>query len=73
MTKRPTYWVGRLGERDDFGSPYGDTMYDGKTTHGPWANMSEASWRQHGVGRLGTGLGQKYRKQADGKWLKVEG
>ena len=32
--------------------------YDGKTNHGPWANMCAECFRTHGVG-LGTGLGQK--------------
>jgi len=33
--------------------------YDGKTIHGPWANMCEEHWKSHGVGRLGTGFGQR--------------
>jgi hypothetical protein len=33
--------------------------YDGKTRMGPWANMCEKHWATHGVGRLGTGYGQK--------------
>jgi len=69
-----TYWVGHLGDKDDFGLPYdGKVMYDAKTKMGPWANMSEVSWKQHGIGMLGTGYGQKYEKQVDGRWLKVEG
>jgi hypothetical protein len=32
--------------------------YDGKTTHGPWANMCEDCFERYGIG-LGTGLGQK--------------
>jgi hypothetical protein len=39
---------------------------------GPWAIMSEASWQRKGIGRTGIGFGQKYEKQEDGKWLKVE-
>jgi hypothetical protein len=67
------YWTGNLGPKDDFGRPYGDLMYDGRTNMGPWANMSHDSWMMVGVKKLGTGYGQKYRKQADGRWLKVEG
>lgn len=33
--------------------------YDGKTTFGPWAYMCEDHWKSHGVGRLGTGFGQR--------------
>ena len=39
--------------RDD-----GEAHYDGKTTHGPWANMCEKHFEAYGVG-LGTGRGQK--------------
>lgn len=31
---------------------------DGKTTHGPWANMCEEHFERHGVG-LGLGRGQR--------------
>ena len=72
-TKRPVYWGGTLPPQDDFGDKYKDTMIDGKTMEGPWANMTERSWRNHGCGRLGTGFGQKYKKQSDGRWLKIEG
>lgn len=34
-------------------------VVDGKTTRGPWANMCERHWGSHGVGRLGTGFGQR--------------
>lgn len=33
--------------------------YDGRTTFGPWANMCEFHWQQFGIGRLGTGFGQR--------------
>jgi len=71
--QKKVYWMGSIATNDDFGMPYGKFMYDGKTRSGPWANMSEKAWRMYGVGRLGTGYGQKYEKQADGRWLKVEG
>jgi hypothetical protein len=67
------YWETPLGVKDDFGELYKDVMYDGRTNVGPWANMAEQSWRIYGIGKLGTGYGQKYKKQADGRWLKVEG
>jgi hypothetical protein len=71
MIKR--YWMGEVKSRDDFGLTIANVMIDGKTKHGPWAIMTPTSWRQHGVGKLGTGYGQKYEKQADGRFLKVEG
>jgi hypothetical protein len=58
---------------DDFDEPYEDVMIDGKTKMGPWANMTPKSWTTYGIGRLGQGYGQKYEKQKDGRWLKVEG
>jgi len=67
------YWLSPVGEKDDFGSPIADEIIDGKTAMGPWALMTPKSFRLHGVGKLGLGLGQRYVKQDDGKWLKVEG
>ncbi len=68
------YWTGEIGPGDDFGMPIHDEFIDGRMKiGGKWANMSPESWKQHGIGVLGTGYGQRYKKQADGKWLKVEG
>jgi cell division protein FtsI/penicillin-binding protein 2 len=71
MVKR--YRTGEVKSRDDFGLTITNVMIDGKTKNGPWAIMTPTSWRQHGVGKLGTGYGQKYEKQIDGRFLKVEG
>jgi hypothetical protein len=73
MEAKKVYWAGKIGETDDFGNPYGNVMYDAKTFRGRWANMSEHSFNVFGVPGLGIGNGQKYEKQADGRWLKVEG
>jgi hypothetical protein len=75
MESKKVYWQGSLRSVDDFDVPYDGTMYDGRTIHGPWANMTETSWQLHAFNphRLGTGYGQKYKQQADGRWLKVEG
>ncbi len=67
------YWLSPLDTIDDFGVPYGSVMYDAKTKMGPWANMGDASWAKYGIGKLGTGFGQRYQRQEDGRWLKVEG
>lgn len=66
------YWLGFVGLKDDFDDPIKEVFIDGATVHGPWAIMTPYSHQRHGCG-LGQGRGQKYRKQADGKWLKVEG
>jgi hypothetical protein len=67
------YWMGTgIGPNDDFGKPIADEFVDGKTRMGPWAIMSPSSHRMQGLG-LGLGKGQRYKKQQDGRWLKVEG
>lgn len=70
----PRYWVGDVGQYDDFGRVIEDEFIDAPTIQGPWATMTPKSWRQNGADvKLGTGHGQRYKKQTDGKWLKVEG
>jgi hypothetical protein len=71
--ERKVYWPGELSPNDDFGVPYKNIMFDAKTKNGPWANMTEKSFRNHAVGLLGTGFGQMYEKQPDGRWLKIKG
>jgi hypothetical protein len=73
QTTEPVYWLSPVGEKDDFGDKVRSVIIDGKTKHGPWALMTPLSWDLHGIGQLGLGCGQKYEKQIDGKWLKVEG
>lgn len=70
---KDVYWLGNVGGFDDFSQPIDDEFIDGKTTMGPWAIMNPKSWEKNGVGRLGQGFGQRYKKQANGRWLKVEG
>lgn len=70
---REKCWIGPVPEADDFGQKIVDVFVDGKTVYGPWATMTPASWLHRGIGRLGQGLGQRYQKQTDGRWLKVEG
>ena len=66
------YWHGKVPANDDFDSPITDTFIDGATSYGPWAYMSPVSHKLYGRG-LGNGRGQKYQKQPNGRWLKVEG
>lgn len=67
------FWRGLVKSIDDFGCPITDEFIDGKTQRGPWAIMSLVSWEAHGFYRLGVGFGQKYKKQDNGRWLKIEG
>jgi hypothetical protein len=70
---KKVYWTGTLGLDDDFGVPFKNIMIDGKTKNGMWALMTEQSFRNYGYGLLGTGWGQMYEKQPDGRWLKIKG
>jgi hypothetical protein len=38
----------------------GDFYIDGKIKNGSWANMCIDCWKLYGVGKLGTGFGQKF-------------
>lgn len=67
------YWAGKVPSRDDFGGTITNEFVDGKSRRGPWGFFNPDSWDSYGVGRLGTGYGQRYTKLADGRWLKVEG
>jgi hypothetical protein len=66
------YWQGPVKSVDDLGHPITTVFIDGATTFGPWAIMNPDTHKQYGRG-LGVGRGQKYEKQSDGYWLKVEG
>jgi hypothetical protein len=70
-TKR--YWTDPVAPFDDYGDKLAITFIDGATRSGEWRIMTPKSWRKHGVDRLGTGFGQCYEKQPDGRWLKVGG
>jgi hypothetical protein len=73
MTTKPRYWIGDVPKQDDFGKTIDNEFIDGATRQGPWAIMTPMSWKVMGVGLLGQGRGQKYQKQKDGRWLKIEG
>lgn len=45
---------------------------DGKTIMGPWANMCDVCQGLYGY-RYNQGLGQRYERQEDGRYLKVAG
>jgi len=71
---RRVYWVGDPGAECQLcHRALKSAFVDGRTrAPGSWANMCLLCHSVYGVG-LGTGRGQLYEKQADGRWLKVEG
>jgi hypothetical protein len=67
------YWYGGPPEFCDMGGePITDFFVDGKSKMGPWGFMCASCHSRYGYG-LGTGKGQSYKKQPDGRWLKVGG
>ena len=66
------FWLGSDPEMCDIcGEPIIDEFVDGRTRQGPWGMLCPSCHEIQGVG-LGVGRGQKYRKQPDGQWLKIE-
>lgn len=71
---KEVFWLGIPPSNCDIsGERIDNEFIDGRTQNGPWAIMTPTTWNKYGVGRLGTGFGQRYVKQSSGKFLKVEG
>jgi hypothetical protein len=68
---KPKYWLGEVTKCDVCGGDFGRSMHDA-SVRGHWANVCDACFSDEGCS-TGTGHGQSYRKQADGRWLKVAG
>ena len=67
------YWVGRtqcdICKRKD-----PPELYDAKTSRGTWALMCDFCWILLAQSlNLGVGIGQKYERQEDGRYLKTGG
>lgn len=63
-------WMGST-KCDICGEEISKTLIDGRTTLGHWAVMCPKCHKIHGVG-LGTGKGQKYVRDGEGDFVKVE-
>jgi hypothetical protein len=73
MTKE-VYYAAAPHQCDICENKIKNVMYDAPTKMGPWANMCLSCWVRHRrYPTLGTGRGQMYEKQPDGRWLKVSG
>jgi len=68
-------WLGRFPLKcDTCSADIKDTFFDAATKFGPWANMCPTCQTLGpGLNQVGPGKGQKYVKQEDGKFHKVEG
>lgn len=69
-----TYWLSPVpAVCDTCSTPITSTFFDADTGRG-WACMCPSCQNLGpGKGRVGPGRGQKYEKQADGRWLKTAG
>ena len=63
-------WMGST-KCDICGEELSKTIIDGMTANGSWAVMCPKCHKIHGVG-LGTGKGQKYVRDTEGDFVKVE-
>lgn len=48
-------------------------MYDARSRQGPWGFFCTEHFHEYCYGTLGTGCGQKFHRQPDGRYLKVAG
>lgn len=73
VLKQNVFWCGDLQDECNIcqGS-FGSVMFDARTRSGQWGNLCQKCFRRFGNG-LGTGKGQQYAKQNDGRWLKKGG
>lgn len=70
-TKR--YWMSPVEEFDSFGRLIDGEFIDGRVAGSlSWGIFTPDSWKHFGCGKLGTGYGQRYVRDAEGRWPKVE-
>lgn len=70
--KKAVYYTGAPDKCDTCDKPFGNIMYDAAIPGSSWGNMCKSCFKMYGCS-TGTGLGQEYTKQADGRWLKTAG
>lgn len=67
------FWAGTPPKSCDLcEKPLLARFIDGKTRQGPWGCLCFFCYVEHGCG-LGTGKGQQYDIQKDGRWKKTGG
>jgi hypothetical protein len=68
-------WIGEPGDCNGCNKPFTNAFSDVRTLYGSWGNFCDTCLPKYTEGKrkcYGTGLGQRYEKQAD-KWVKVAG
>lgn len=78
MSRGARYLSAEQMTEDDFGDKFtgkpGELVYDARIRgHSCWATMTDSSWKKHGIGQLGLGLGQCYKRDEQGRLMKVGG
>lgn len=67
------YWTGDIDNCNICKLPITTHFIDGRLTgYTTWAIMCPKCFEDYGAG-LGTGRGQLYKKQPDGKYMKIKG
>ncbi len=69
---RPVYKSGTHLTCNICKGPLGADLFDANIFRFGWANICRGCF-DHCSCKLGTGLGQHYAKQPDGRWLKIGG
>jgi hypothetical protein len=72
---KKVYWLGTLHDECQMcHRPFGEAMYDCAIPplSFAWGNICRVCFTGYGC-RLGTGFGQEYKIQKDGRWLKTRG
>lgn len=69
------FWMSAVPAKcDTCDTPIVDIFYDAKTVYGPWGILCPTCHTLGpGLGLLGPGAGQEFKKQADGRFLKTAG
>lgn len=75
MAERKVVWQGPVTERcETCETELKNVFYDAVTKHGPWAIMCPSCHNLGpGLGKVGSGVGQKFERQPDGSFVKTEG
>ena len=70
---RKVFWLGMVPNDCQLTSrPIEDQFVDGRAPNGMWAIMHPDTFKE--LGQVpGTGFGQLYQRQSDGRWMKIAG